>query len=557
MRLRHNSQRDLKWVRSRKKLLRDLKSEVKKRVGPLPADLERKASALSLKRLGPYSVRSKAQLLSRIQKVEVVLSGDFHAHGSSQRMHLKLIREVAKFSKWTLALECFAPSSNRLLQQFLGGKISLEQLRERSRFDRRWGFSFANYSPLLEIAREMGLNLVGVGLDAAASARLDLKAQDSELAHRLTETQSRFECPVFCVVGELHLPGLARRLSHFTTAELYSQSEALYFDLALQGREGDVEVVQFQKSPRRSAFRFGLICSPPWVPWQSYLIHLDQKEEQESESEFDLTDAVRNQGYWLIGELELEKSFRDCENRLVKIENAEQFARAARLSHAAFKKTEPRIRRLIDQHRSFWIPELGIGCLAETSVNHISALSMEWLHSVLSGRTVFIGDDPNSFFAQTWVYAVSFFGSKLVNHNRRSPSFIDLQDELKNVSHRNVRTQALELVLRLRLIERSGRATDRLGYGPEKLIQMMTSNSTEGANVRETAALILGRMLGDRFYQLQRKGGLSASEIHHIVQSRILRKDFVQVYTEWVRRIDRRLQQRGLRREAIPKSERL
>ena len=58
-----------------------------------------------------------------------------------------------------LALESFQVSAQKHLDAYLDGSLTLDGLRQKSKWDRTWGFSWDHYRPLLELAKVRGFKL--------------------------------------------------------------------------------------------------------------------------------------------------------------------------------------------------------------------------------------------------------------------------------------------------------------------------------------------------------------------------------------------------------------
>ena len=81
------------WLRTRRKLLEQVKSQVQVRLGPLPAPLRQYAKSVDRDFRARWSAASEKELRQAFQKAKFVLGADFHAYSQSQRAHIRLLRD--------------------------------------------------------------------------------------------------------------------------------------------------------------------------------------------------------------------------------------------------------------------------------------------------------------------------------------------------------------------------------------------------------------------------------------------------------------------------------
>ena len=157
---------DREWLKARKSLLKNVKEEVGRRLGKMPADLTNYEREARLLARGRYRISSKSEIMAEVESADIVYGGDFHAHGPAQRTHFKILRHLAPERPVVLALECFEPRAQKYLDLYLAGRIDAEKLKMRVKWDERWGFPYENYKALLELAKKRGWRVQAIGLEA-------------------------------------------------------------------------------------------------------------------------------------------------------------------------------------------------------------------------------------------------------------------------------------------------------------------------------------------------------------------------------------------------------
>jgi hypothetical protein len=526
---------DEDWLRTRRALLKSVKADVRSRLGEDPADL--KLYGLEAKKLSRnrYRVSSKSELLAEVESADIVYGGDFHAHGPAQRTHFKILRHIAPDRPLVLALECFETRAQKYVELFMRGKIDADDLKKRVKWDARWGFPFENYRALIELAKKRGWRIEAIGIDGELTlGSRGLNRQETTTAKRLKEIMLRQPGSlVYVVIGELHLTHLPQRLAgefsgkrmKLREVAIHINAEAVYFQLAKKGLEHSVDVIRYMSS--KSMTRFCVLSSPPWVPWQSYLLHLDKSLElqltDDDDEGPDATDHVLKLAKWIARDIGLKDVFDESKASDLAVYAASD-TRLWRKVESSLKRADLDLaRRMLMKGRSFMMPALGVGCLAQMTINHATHLASEYLQMKASGRTREVWAFPKDFQAAILVEALSYFGSKQINHKRQAETFSDLRSELQTIQPTDEGRDALRLALDQRMTE--------LVYFHQGRRRKRSVRPAKNASYLE-AALILGRMMGERLYGAYRARKILRREIASLYKTDVLGRDFGRVYDE-------------------------
>jgi hypothetical protein len=280
------------WLRTRKNLLDEVKSQVLVRLGRPSRDLRRYSLGLETEFDGGWTASSFKQLRSSLRRARVVLGADFHAYSKAQRAHLRILRDHVSRRRVVLLMECLRPSDDVLANRFLRGQISESKFLEATDWNSSWGFPWEHYRPLFELARERGFEIRGVG----AAGQVNLKRRDRDTARTIERVAGEIpDALIYLIIGEWHLSsGHLPRLLRARMGDpgevlvLFQDSEKLYFRLARKRSEGKVEIL------RGRGDRYCLNVSPPWMKWQSYLMYLEHTYDRELDGEVgvDYSDHV-------------------------------------------------------------------------------------------------------------------------------------------------------------------------------------------------------------------------------------------------------------------------
>jgi Haem-binding uptake, Tiki superfamily, ChaN len=525
----------MRWLETRKSLLKNVKQEVLRRLGGKePQDVRNYAAVYERDLKKPWSPSSKRELLSAIEHADIVYGGDFHALAQAQRTHLRILRSLSDERPLVLALECFSTRSQKYLDAYMQGAISLDDLKKKTKWEKEWGFPWDHYKPLFELAKLRKFKLYGINAPSREErSGAELQRRDRLAASTLKSISRKHPGALLYVIfGDLHLaqahlPKAVRDefgpRANLSEIVVHLNSEKIYFDLAEKNLELTTDVVRLGENA------FCIQSSPPWVKWQSYLFFLDHANEKESEdllddeddeeNVFDATDHVAALVKLAAGDLGVE----------VKVDDLSVYGETdERIWKEVESKTGVQDREvaqaLLKNAKSFYLARGGIAYLPRATVNHAAGLAGLHLHAKLSGRKRNLWKMPGDFKALIWTEAVAYFISKLINHGRKAETLTDLKSQIAMAAKSGKQesgSEALRLVLDMSMSEliqlRQGR-TRALQVRPRR-----TSSYLE-------AARILGGMMGERLYLAYRSRKLEENELLRWLKRDVSSRAFSKVY---------------------------
>ncbi len=513
------------WLRTRKNLLDQVKSQVQLRVGPPSTALRQYAKNLDLEFRGTWKPAAEKEFISALERAQVVLSGDFHAYAQSQRAHLRILRDLTPDRPVILALECLPESGSKALAAFLAGKISEKKFLEDIQWDRQWGFPWENYRPLLELARDRGFEVRALGGRSA-----NLAARDRRMAEAIRkQRRERPDALIYVVVGEWHLASrhLPRKVragagsgsGKDNVLVLFQDNEQLYFRSARAGSPA----TEYLKA---SDNRFCLMVSPPWMKWQSYLMYLEQAYDRDLQEDLsiDYSDHVAS----LVQVLEKDLKLTVNKARL------QVYGGNSRVSLARLKASLPKrfIKILVyylEHDLSFLLPEKDWLYLSRTTINHASSLAGQFIHAQLAGRQRSMWHLPKDFTALIWIEAVGFFFSKWINPKRKAESWEAIRLRLEASHPKDKGRMALLLALDHRLSEVLWLQTRRLRqrkYRPRDVTAYVE------------AARLTGEMLGERLFQKVRSKRIRLPRLLSYLKVNLDGEPFAKFYWNLIREIE-------------------
>jgi hypothetical protein len=515
----------------RRKLLKQVKSQVEKKLGPTPVAIRHYAAPFEQEIRQKFRPSTKHELLRTLAQASVVYGADFHAFAQAQRTHLKLLRglQLPLQRPLIIALEALPSGYDKEIGSYLQGRLSEKLFLQRVQWHQTWGFPWEHYRPLFELARERGFFITGLSPSKVrVGLKNDLKARDAYAAQIIKKSlNEKSQALVYIIFGELHLAD-----THLPQAvvkalktpprsiKIYLNCEPVYFALEKK-KKTDLDVVKFNAST------FCVLSSPPWVQWQSYLMFLDQDADdplQEQNEEADFTDRVSAMIEVLCQDLGLRFKAHDLAvytsqdkqlwNLLEqKLDRAQQ-----KVAHA-----------FVVEGKSFFLPRLGLAYLGRTAVNSAAELAGQYIHSKLCEREINFGEMPHDFERMIWVKAVGYYLSKLINPKRQAKTMADLQSELLDSKNLNESRQILSLALDQRMTE--------VIWIVEKRRRSRQGRSIPKSSYHQ-ATRILGDMLGERLYLAVQSRRITRAKLMKLMRFDIGSESFHSFYMKLVAELE-------------------
>ena len=151
------------------------------------------------------AVLNPEQLNSRIAASDILLIGDYHALPASQRFVTQLIEQLASTRPVVLGLEAVLSRDQRIVEAWWRREIGEEDLRQRLRFDREWGYDWNPCYELLASARDHGEGIYGLD----CMPRDDLRrigSRDRHASAKICEMREKHPNAALVVLfGESHM----------------------------------------------------------------------------------------------------------------------------------------------------------------------------------------------------------------------------------------------------------------------------------------------------------------------------------------------------------------
>jgi uncharacterized iron-regulated protein len=128
----------------------------------------------------PQQTYSNQEILQQLMKARVVYLGETHDSIEDHQAQLAIIREMQRQNrKIAIALEMFQRPFQGVLDQYLAGKLTEEQLIEQTEYKQRWRFPWEYYAPIVRFAKEKKLPLLALNTPTEVTRKVATQGLES------------------------------------------------------------------------------------------------------------------------------------------------------------------------------------------------------------------------------------------------------------------------------------------------------------------------------------------------------------------------------------------
>jgi uncharacterized iron-regulated protein len=146
---------------------------------------------LPAKSIEPRVINS-SEIVSVLSGANIIYLGEKHDRLTDRQAQLEIIQLLyQQDSQLAIALEMFQRPYQKFLDDYLAGKISEAELREKTEFDQRWGFAWESYAPIFRFAKAHKLPLIALNTPSEITRKVAKYGLES-----LTETEKQSIPPV-------------------------------------------------------------------------------------------------------------------------------------------------------------------------------------------------------------------------------------------------------------------------------------------------------------------------------------------------------------------------
>lgn len=219
-------------------------------------------------------ISSLEELHRQALQSRLILVGDFHALRSSQEFAASFVTDLVKSgASLVLGVEMLYGRNQKALEEWNAGIITEATFLRRIRYDMEWGYDWASFRRLFDVARRFHIPIFGIDCDPRTDLRLIHKRDACVAAKLLKLARSHPDRQIVAVFGESHLASghLPKRIE-----ELEGPGEAIgrplvvlqnvdeiYWKLAQRGLTGETVVRVHENA-------FCVFNATPFVKYEAY-----------------------------------------------------------------------------------------------------------------------------------------------------------------------------------------------------------------------------------------------------------------------------------------------
>lgn len=125
-------------------------------------------------------VSTPTEILEALTAAQIIYLGETHDRPEDRQAQLEILTALYRENpKMAIGLEMFQRPFQGVLDDYLAGKITEAQLVEQSEYDRRWGFPWESYAPLLRFAKEHQLPVLAMNVPSEVTRKVAREGLDS------------------------------------------------------------------------------------------------------------------------------------------------------------------------------------------------------------------------------------------------------------------------------------------------------------------------------------------------------------------------------------------
>jgi uncharacterized iron-regulated protein len=118
--------------------------------------------------------------LQQFARANVLYLGEIHDRPEDHRAQLDIIRALHRQRpQLAIAMEMFQRPAQPLLDQYLSGKMTEAELVERSQYQKRWGYDWEFYAPVLRFAKANNLAVIALNTPTEVTRKVARQGFDS------------------------------------------------------------------------------------------------------------------------------------------------------------------------------------------------------------------------------------------------------------------------------------------------------------------------------------------------------------------------------------------
>lgn len=493
------------WRRS---ILNSMKVQIREILGTRPNHIDKYYLRYKKVFSRKYKRVKREVLFAKINASKIIFLADYHTLSQAQKFQLEIIRYLSeKGKKMNLYLEPYSSSDQKILDDFINGKINEEYFLYKIKYKKSWGFEWENYKEILNFAKKNKIRVFGINLKKEASCEERDEFAASFISKKIMEEKDKTH---IVIIGDLHLAPehlpekLLKNLDkNFAYVIIYQNSETIYLKEMEKGKENNLEIVQLKPES------FCVFNAPPWVKYQSFLVYLlksrilNLEEKNLDDLALDLLSRL-GKFFSKKWETEIEIKTSDDLDFLPDILNLNE-------AYHFFHLLQNNYSFILPDQNIIYLPIPNLLSFVEELAHFIFYKEGNWQNEHIYNE--------NYFFHRIYYYAFGYFSSKLLFEERHTQSVKELKNLLKEKSD-----------------ERAEKKLERLKTAVPYIIKIIKNlDKIKKLNRFEilldeklcfTISRRVGYLLGERWFEYFKRGKINCQKILSIIQKKEIEEPY-------------------------------
>lgn len=131
-------------------------------------------------------------VLQELTRAKVIYLGETHDKAEDHAAQLQIIRAMHERNpRIAIAMEMFGRPHQGYIDRYIANNINEEDLRDRTEFDKRWGFSWEYYAPMLRFAKANRLPVIALNAPIEVIRRVSRRGLE-----RLSREDQQYIAPL-------------------------------------------------------------------------------------------------------------------------------------------------------------------------------------------------------------------------------------------------------------------------------------------------------------------------------------------------------------------------
>ncbi len=129
------------------------------------------------------AIQNASSIIQSLTQAKVIYLGERHDSPGIHEAQYRILKELGRTSSLAVAMEMFQKPFQKVLDDYLAGKISEREFLEKTEYFKRWGFNYHFYRPIVEFCKKQRIPIIAMNLPKEISqkiARSGMEGLDEE-----------------------------------------------------------------------------------------------------------------------------------------------------------------------------------------------------------------------------------------------------------------------------------------------------------------------------------------------------------------------------------------